>query len=65
MASASSRIVIDNDKIKEIRGGINYYYRRHTLKFQMDFGQVETGLGATNSNKRKDYELRLQSQFIF
>jgi hypothetical protein len=56
---------IDNDKIKEIRGGINYYYRRHTLKFQMDFGQVETGLGATNSNKRKDYELRLQSQFIF
>jgi len=56
---------IANDKIKEIRGGINYYYRRHTLKFQMDFGQVETGLGATNSNKRKDYELRLQSQFIF
>jgi phosphate-selective porin OprO and OprP len=56
---------IDNDEIKEIRGGINYYYRRHTLKLQMDFGRVETGLGATNSNKRKDNELRLQAQFIF
>ena len=28
------------------RGALNYYYRRHTLKFQMDFGRVETGLGA-------------------
>ncbi len=57
--------LITNDDIQEIRGGINYYYRRHTLKFQMDFGRVETGLGATNSNKRKDNELRLQAQFIF
>ncbi len=57
--------LVNNDDIKEIRGGINYYYRRHTLKFQMDFGRVETGLGATNSNKRKDNELRLQTQFIF
>jgi hypothetical protein len=56
---------IGNDEIKEIRGGINYYYRRHSLKFQMDVGRVETGLGATNSNKRKDNELRLQAQFIF
>ena len=39
--------LVDNDDITEIRGGLNYYYRRHTLKFQMDFGRVETGLGAT------------------
>jgi phosphate-selective porin len=57
--------LVNNDDIAEIRGGLNYYYRRHTLKFQMDFGQVKTGLGASNGNKRKDYELRLQSQFIF
>jgi hypothetical protein len=57
--------LVGNDDIKEIRGGVNYYYRRHTLKFQMDFGRVETGLGATNGNKRKDNELRLQAQFIF
>jgi len=56
---------VGNDDITEVRGGISYYYRRHTLKFQMDFGRVETGLGATSGNKRQDNELRLQSQFIF
>ena len=44
---------------------LSYYYRRHTLKFQMDFGQVETGLGATAGDTRKDHELRMQAQFIF
>jgi phosphate-selective porin OprO and OprP len=57
--------IVPNDDVKELRGGISYYYRRHTLKLQMDFGRIETGLGATNSNKRKDNELRIQSQFIF
>jgi phosphate-selective porin OprO and OprP len=57
--------LLGNDDITEVRGGISYYYRRHSLKFQMDFGQVETGLGATSGNKRQDNELRLQSQFIF
>ena len=56
---------LGNDTIDEIRGGLSYYYRRHTLKFQTDFGQVSTGLGATAGTKRKDYELRMQSQFIF
>src|SRR5688572_17069091 len=42
---------ITNDHVKELRGGLSYYYRRHTLKLQMDYGRVETGLGATNSNK--------------
>jgi phosphate-selective porin OprO and OprP len=56
---------INNDDVTELRGAISYYYRRHTLKFQMDFGQIETGLGATNPDKRKDNELRIQTQFIF
>jgi phosphate-selective porin OprO and OprP len=54
----------DNDEIKEIRAGINYYYRRHSLKFQTDFGRVETGRGTT-AGSRKDYELRMQAQFVF
>jgi hypothetical protein len=58
-----SDLVANND-VKEIRGGVNYFYRRHTLKFQADFGQVETGLGP-GLGARKDSELRLQAQFIF
>ncbi len=54
-----------NDDITELRGGISYYYRRHTLKFQMDVGRLETGLGATNNNKSRLTEVRLQTQFIF
>jgi phosphate-selective porin OprO/OprP len=57
--------LVANDVIKEIRGGINYYYRRHSLKCQLDFGRIQTGLGATTGNKRKDNELRMQAQFIF
>jgi hypothetical protein len=52
------------DSITEARGGINYYHRRHSLKFQADFGQVTSGLGSTAAS-RKDRELRLQAQFIF
>jgi phosphate-selective porin OprO and OprP len=54
-----------NDDITELRGGISYYYRRHTLKFQLDVGQIETGLGATNNNTSKLTEVRLQTQFVF
>jgi phosphate-selective porin OprO and OprP len=57
--------LLGNDDITEVRGGISYYYRRHTLKFQLDFGRLQTGLGATTGGKRRDNELRLQSQFIF
>ena len=59
----NSRIV--NDSISELRGALSYYYRRHALKFQMDFGQVQTGLASASSDKRKDNELRMQTQFIF
>lgn len=55
---------VANDAVKELRAGLNYYYRRHTLKFQVDGGRVETGLGAALGS-RKDSELRLQAQFIF
>ena len=48
-ASATSTARVDNDDITEIRGGLSYYYRRHALKFQMDVGQVETGLGASTA----------------
>jgi hypothetical protein len=56
---------IGNDSVSELRGGLSYYYRRHALKFQMDVGRVETGLGAADPDSRKDHELRLQAQFIF
>jgi phosphate-selective porin len=53
-----------NDSITETRVGLNYYYKRHNLKFQTDFGQVKFGR-LTNPGDRKDYELRAQAQFIF
>jgi hypothetical protein len=53
-----------DNSITETRGGISYYYRRHALKFQADFGQVKTQLGAGVA-PRKDRELRMQAQFIF
>jgi hypothetical protein len=56
--------ILATDAINEIRGGVSYYYRRHTLKFQADFGQVEAELGA-GKGSRKDNELRMQTQFIF
>ena len=55
---------VDNNNVSEIRGGISYYYKRHTLKFQADVGRVETELGP-GAGSRKDSELRLQTQFIF
>jgi phosphate-selective porin len=56
--------LVDNDDIKETRVALNYYYRRHSLKFQTDYGIVQTGRGAAGGS-RKDYELRMQAQFIF
>jgi phosphate-selective porin len=55
---------VDNDDETEVRGALNYYYRRHTAKFQMDVGRVERGR-APNTGTRKDTEVRLQAQFIF
>lgn len=55
---------VANDAVKEIRAGLNYYYRRHTMKFQIDGGQVETQMGAAGGS-RKTHEIRAQTQFIF
>jgi len=50
------------DKITEIRGGLNFFYARHALKVQADFGQVKTD---NSSGERTNNELRIQTQFIF
>jgi phosphate-selective porin OprO/OprP len=56
--------LLANDDVAEMRVGLNYYYRRHSLKVQVDAGQLETGRGTT-PGVRKDRELRVQTQFIF
>jgi phosphate-selective porin OprO/OprP len=58
-----SSLVSANDR-KEWRVGLSYFYSRHTLKVQADYGQLEDKAG--NSGKgAKNKELRLQTQFIF
>jgi phosphate-selective porin len=55
-----SALVTANDQ-NEWRVGASYYYRRHGLKIQADFGELEVG-GTTTTNNQ---EFRLQTQFIF
>jgi phosphate-selective porin OprO/OprP len=58
-----SDLVSANDR-KEWRVGLSYFYSRHTLKVQADFGQLEDE--AANSGRgTKNKEFRLQTQFIF
>ncbi len=54
--------LVGPDKITEIRGGLNYFYARHALKVQLDYGQIKT---ENSSGDRKNNELRIQTQFIF
>ena len=54
--------LVGPDKITELRGALNYFYARHALKVQADFGQIKT---ETSSGDRKNNEFRLQTQFIF
>jgi len=54
--------LVGPDKITEVRGGINFFYARHALKVQADFGQVTT---ESSSGDRRVNELRIQTQFIF
>ena len=49
---------------REARGAFNYYYARHGLKWQSDFGQVEIQAGPT-ARSVKTFEIRSQLQFIF
>jgi phosphate-selective porin OprO and OprP len=56
--------LIDRDISQEIRGAISYYYARHGLKWQSDFGQVEVQAGVGKPSI-KTFEARSQLQFIF
>jgi phosphate-selective porin len=56
--------VAEQDITKEIRGAISYYYARHGLKWQNDFGQVEVQAGVGRPSL-KTFEARSQLQFIF
>ena len=53
-----------DDTHKEIRGAFNYYYRRHTLKLQVDVGRIDIPRNP-GQTARQDHELRIQTQFIF
>ena len=52
-----------NNIQKETRGALSYYYSRHVLKWQNDFGQVQTQNATTGTQKQ--FEFRSQMQFIF
>jgi phosphate-selective porin OprO and OprP len=52
------------NNINEVRGAFNYYYARHGLKWQSDFGRVEVQAGPTAATV-KVFEIRSQLQFIF
>ena len=41
------------DKITEIRGGINFFYARHALKVQADFGQVKTETSSGDAQEQR------------
>jgi phosphate-selective porin len=56
-----SRIAGSN-LLKEARGGLSYYYARHVMKWQNDFGRVETEAA---SGTQRLWEFRSQFQFIF
>jgi len=49
---------------REVRAALNYYYARHGLKWQTDFGPVHVQTGPT-SPTMKTFEVRSQLQFIF
>jgi phosphate-selective porin OprO/OprP len=55
--------LVANNIQKETRGAISYYYARHVLKWQNDFGQVQTQNATTGTQKQ--FEFRSQMQFIF
>jgi len=49
---------------KEIRGVVSYYYGRHNMKVQADFGQLKDE--AANGGKgTRNNEFRVQSQIVF
>jgi hypothetical protein len=55
---------VDNNLVNETRGVFSYYFARHGLKWQTDFGQVEQQAGPGKPNP-KLFEARSQLQFVF
>jgi hypothetical protein len=51
------------NKRTELRGVLSYYYGRHNLKVQADFGELKTEAAAGNGIRNKEF--RLQSQIVF
>lgn len=49
---------------REVRGALNYYYARHGLKWQNDFGRVNVRTGPATDGV-KTFEIRSQLQFVF
>lgn len=49
---------------KELRGVVSYYYARHTMKVQADFGQLENQAGSGGKGI-KSQEFRVQTQVVF
>ena len=63
-AQSDPNDAISNNHQTEIRGAFNFYYARHGLKWQTDFGQTNSRTG-TSAPAVKAKELRSQLQFIF
>ncbi len=53
----------ERNNTKELRGAFSYYYARHGLKWQSDFGQVDVQAGTAPTVKTMEF--RSQLQFIF
>jgi len=51
-----------NDKVTESRVGFGYYFSKHELKFQSDYGQVKNEASATDE---KTNRFRAQLQVVF
>jgi phosphate-selective porin OprO and OprP len=49
-----------SNDMREWRIGANYYYNRHALKVQADYGRIENRATSVKSD-----ELRIQTQFLF
>jgi hypothetical protein len=43
---------VDDSGVREWRGGVDYYWRSHSLKLQVDAGQVEYGAGFSRMSVR-------------
>jgi phosphate-selective porin OprO/OprP len=55
---------VPNNARREWRAGLSYYYSRHTLKVQADFGELRDRAGNGGRGAR-NRELRVQSQIVF